>query len=334
MNTLPAATSGDENPAAPHGLSAESQRAAVREFLAAQRRQWDEAESQLRGQVEQLQGDFQARQAQLEAQRREVAAFQAESEHRRRIIARQLKARHAKNLAELERLRSEAAQQRGAGWLELEEQLQTARYCEKQLAAEVESLQATCEQLRQELARRGAEKAPRSAGEPSAGGVSSWEEEKRRILAALESETDGNQSSVAERLKVTEVVGATDRIVADLERQLAQLQGLLASQSGSPAPPVMGAAALGELIDNDSVVREERQSLRRLQEEWREKLRQAEIDISQERAQIARQRAELEKKRHSLEADADGAKVENLLPAKPAGGRWLARLGLKDKEEG
>ena len=270
----------------------------------------------------------------LEAHAREVAAFQAESERRRRLIARQLKARHAENLTELERLRTEAAQQRGASRVVLEEQLETARYCEKQLAAEVESLQATCEQLRQELARRAAEPAPRLSGGPPAGGVLNWEEEKRRILAALESESDGSQPAVAERLKVTEVVQTTDRIVTDLERQLTQLQHLLASHSGGLAPPVMGAAALGELIDHDAIVREERQALRRLQDEWREKVRQAEIEISQERAQIARQRAELEKKRHALEADTDRATVETLMSVKPAGGRWRARLGLQEKEEG
>ena len=306
----------------------------MREFLAAQQRQCDEAESQLRGQVERLQGNFEVRQAQLEAQRREVAAFQAESEHRRRLIARQLKARHAENLTELERLRTEAAQQHGASRVLLEEQLDTARYCEKQLAAEVESLQATCEQLRQELARHAAEPAPRLSGGPPAGGVLNWEEEKLRILAALESESDGSQPAVAERLKVTEVVQTTDRIVTDLERQLAQLQQLLASHSGSPAPPVMGAAALGELIDHDAIVREERQALRRLQDEWREKVRQAEIDISQERAQIARQRAELEKKRHALEADTDRTTVETLMSVKPAGGRWRARLGLNEEGGG
>ena len=125
--------------------------------------------------------------------------------------------------------------------------------------------------------------APRSSAGPPPGCVLNWEEEKSRILAAWESESDGGQQDFAERMKVTEVVQTTDRIVADLERQLTQMQHLLASQSGSPAPPVMGAAALGELIDLDAVVREERQALRRLQDEWREKLRQAEIDISQER---------------------------------------------------
>ena len=106
MNTLPAANTDGVNPTAPFGLSTESQRARVREFLAAQQRQCDEAESQLREQIERLQGNFEGRQAQFEAKRRELEAYQAESEHRRRLIARQLKTRHTENLTELEQLRA------------------------------------------------------------------------------------------------------------------------------------------------------------------------------------------------------------------------------------
>ena len=75
------------------------------------------------------------------------------------------------------------------------------------------------------------------------------------------------------------------------------------------------------------------QKLETMQEEWREKLRKAEIDISVERAKIARERAELEEKIQTLsqarisdETDEDDG--EN--GKKPKRSRWLARLGLGD----
>ena len=64
-----------------------------------------------------------------------------------------------------------------------------------------------------------------------------------------------------------------------------------------------------------------------------EKLRAAEVEVSLERAKIARERAELEERLLSLQNDqakhqagvAPGADT-----AKPARGKWLSRLGLKD----
>jgi hypothetical protein len=75
-----------------------------------------------------------------------------------------------------------------------------------------------------------------------------------------------------------------------------------------------------------------------LQEEWKSKLRQAEIDISVERAKITRDRAQVEEKLANYEVErarqvSDGdssAGGANDSGKKPIRGRWLARLGLKD----
>ena len=98
----------------------------------------------------------------------------------------------------------------------------------------------------------------------------------------------------------------------------------------------VGAAAIAENLDRDELILQEREKLRKLQEEWRNKLRQAEIDISIERARIARQRVEIEDKvsaydsvRAQHKAD-DSASNPGNQPKQPTRGRWLARLGLKD----
>ncbi len=180
--------------------------------------------------------------------------------------------------------------------------------------------------------------AARASAAMSAGGASSarssWEVEKGRILAALESETRGDDAvEVGARLQLEEIIATTDRLVADKDREVAELQSLLASQSGNLGAVAVGAAAVGDLLDQDTVVQQQRETLRRLQEQWMEKLRQAEIDISRERAQLARQRAELEEKTRVMETHRPAAESEagGGAAAGPSGrGRWLARLGLKD----
>jgi hypothetical protein len=295
MNSEPEATSDPEGLAASLGLSADGQRGRLRDFLAQQRQRWDHSEAQLRQQIEGL-----SRQLAASQQAVRPHGFEAD-------------------------LRDVA---------QLREQLETARYCEKQLADEVESLRFTCDQLRQEQLAHAQSSAGRGPAGP--GSVLSWEEEKRRILAALESEVDADDAAaVSGRLQLEEVLKRTDRIVADKQREIVELQGLLAQQSGNLGAVAVGAAALGELIDQDAIIREERQALKRLQEEWRLKLRQAEIEISQERAQIARQRAEIEEKSRALEvqrATPEVAGEEASLTSKPVRGRWLARLGLKELE--
>ena len=106
-------------------LSAEQQRSRVQEFLAALHTQWEEAEVQLHGQIERLQEERDALQAELDAERprgRTPSSVATDS--------------HREGAAEP--LRSQAGQRSSTAAADLEEQLQTARYCEKELAAEVE----------------------------------------------------------------------------------------------------------------------------------------------------------------------------------------------------
>ncbi len=104
---------------------------------------------------------------------------------------------------------------------------------------------------------------------------------------------------------------------AELRQRLAE-----ATDTESPAQTPTDAAISWE--DSNTIIREQR-----------EKLKNAEIEISIERAKIARQHADIEEKLQLLQersgqpdAKSDGTERTG----KPVRGRWLARLGLKDME--
>jgi hypothetical protein len=200
---------------------------------------------------------------------------------------------------------------------------------------DVRRLRARVGELEKQLAAKGAS-APAVAG-PS-GASLNWEAEKQRILAALDDDYDeDDEEDEAARLEIEEVVRRTDRLVAEKDREIAELKRLLEEQSGRLGPMGAGAAAVDEVLDKDEIVREEREKLRTLQREWEEMLRKAEIDISVERAKIARERSQLEERIRQLEEKGAGPDEEpeaSDRTGKPTRGRWLARLGLKESDEG
>ena len=75
------------------------------------------------------------------------------------------------------------------------------------------------------------------------------------------------------------------------------------------------------MFDQDEIIREERENLKQLQQQWEEKLRKAEIDLSVERAKIARERAELEEQLREAQGGADGPREDE--GGNKGGGRWL-----------
>ena len=172
----------------------------------------------------------------------------------------------------------------------------------------------------------------KQAAQTSDGGALDWEAQKARILAALESEEGNSDDPEAEkeRLRIEQVVQKTDSIVADKDAEIQELQRLLENQSNSLGSFAVGAAALGEMFDNDEIIREERENLKQLQQQWEEKLRKAEIDLSVERAKVARERAELEERLRAAGGRVDAS--DETARSGKGGGRWLARLGLKDED--
>jgi len=161
-----------------------------------------------------------------------------------------------------------------------------------------------------------------------------WETQKQQILATLESEFDmDDKEGQKEAAQIENVVRNTDRLLADKDREIDDLKRLLEEQSDKLGSVAIGAAALGETLDADAIICEERERLKELQEECREKLRRAEIDISLERAKIAREKAEIEEKLRILEqqdADKESEPEAAENGGRPVRGRWLARLGLTD----
>jgi hypothetical protein len=195
-------------------------------------------------------------------------------------------------------------------------------------------------QQREELARTGdarnanAEQKPqrdpamRFAAEPGL----DWEAEKRRILAALETEEQGPETDAEAtgRLKIQEIVRSTDQALAEKDREIEQIKQVLQEQSSNLQGVAVGAAALEAVLDQDPLIREQRENLQRLEEHWQEMLRQAEIELSLERARLARERIAIEDKIRAHEEKLATAQNGSPAAPRPARGRWLARLGLKD----
>jgi len=199
---------------------------------------------------------------------------------------------------------------------------------------EIRELKALNEELQQQLARL-RQNGGGTAAQISSG-VLNWEAEKQRILAALESDfEEENEEDQEEKLKIEDVIRKTDRVVAEKNREIGELRELLESQANNIGSMAVGAAALGQILDTDAVIQEERKNLAQLQEECREKLRHAEVENSLERAKIARERSQLDEKLRALKQQGIDLAItaENKAPTKPTRGRWLARLGLTDSED-
>ncbi|MBN2291905.1 MAG: hypothetical protein JXM70_05735 [Pirellulales bacterium] len=172
----------------------------------------------------------------------------------------------------------------------------------------------------------------------SAAGALSWEAQKQQLLASLENGYDENDPEDAQqRMQIEDVVKRTELAISQKDDEIKELKKLLEDQSENIGTVAVGAAAFGEILDNDQIIQEERESLKKLQEEMRQKLSAAEIELSVERAKIARQLVQIEEKTRQLAqyqpSETSGNKSQTDEQVKPSRGRWLSRLGLSDIEE-
>ena len=102
-----------------------------------------------------------------------------------------------------------------------------------------------------------------------------------------------------------------DEELKERSQQIRELQSLLDQQSETRDGGIaIGAAAITQMFDADELVRDERERLQQMQEEWEDKFRQAEIEASLERAKLSRERQELAKKMSELEEQLAHAKRE------------------------
>jgi len=182
-----------------------------------------------------------------------------------------------------------------------------------------------------------AQQAPKAAA-TAAGGGNDWESMKKRLMAEMDSDFDeSNEAQKADKLTVENAIKITDDVVADKDREITELRQMLDSQAKQVGDVAVGAAAVAQMLDTDELVKQEREALKRLQDQLRDQLRQAELDISVERARLARERTELDEKLRSIEAE-----KANMPASGGAGGdvsktsnrrKWLTRLGLGEGEK-
>ena len=94
------------------------------------------------------------------------------------------------------------------------------------------------------------------------------------------------------------------RHVAEKDREISELKQRLTSQEELAAQQSLSSEAveISEAIDEDTVIQQQRERLAQLEEEWQEKLRTAEMELSLERAKIARETSQLNESRIELES--------------------------------
>ncbi|MBI2826087.1 MAG: hypothetical protein HYX69_15490 [Planctomycetia bacterium] len=193
-----------------------------------------------------------------------------------------------------------------------------------------------------ELRKQNADLERRSAANARAAGVPGlsmdWETQKQRLLASLE-EDDGDEEHKVERLQMQDVVRTTDAIVREKESEIDELKRRIDEHGGGPSAASVAAARIEDVFDKDEVVHRERERLKQLETEWENKLRQAEIELSVQRAQVARARAELDEKQRAFDEQLAQQPV-GPSSSEPGGktkkqprGKWLARLGLSEEDK-
>lgn len=166
-----------------------------------------------------------------------------------------------------------------------------------------------------------------------------WEERKELLMQQLDAETRSDTPCDPRRvLDIEHIINQTNTEIEKRDREISNLQALLSQQSVSRDGFAVGAAAFADVIESDAIIISERLRLKELQAEWEEKQRQAEIEMSMERAKLARERLELQEKLREFEGDRKlevGANNPVDSTSKSgkgnARGRWLARLGLRDE---
>ena len=322
--------------------------------LQRQRQALSLAQEQHRAEVAQLEDQrrrIDQKQVELQAEREDLDARRLHTDGQRRRIARELRAQQAALARDLDRRAAELEQQtadldRRASELDRRATETPAvtgsadddgpgedykRLYEMALE-DIRDMKSRVEEQEKKLAGACASGA---AAAVDLGGGLDWEAQKRRILAALESDLEpGDEQAAEERLKMEQVVRTTEEAMAVKDREIIQLRQQL--EEHAAALPGDDSPSAAPILENDKAIQEEHRQLAHLKEQMQEKLRKAEIDISIERAKIARERAEIEEKLRALHKARDGEESESANPderEKPPRGRWLAHLGITDIED-
>ena len=190
------------------------------------------------------------------------------------------------------------------------EQLEDLRHRFELAVEDVRQLKIENAELEQQLSN-----AALAAGSGDSNGLD-WEAQKRRLLAMLEEEGESTEPErQQERATIEGTIRITDEMIAEKDRQIAELQQ---GGEGSTAE-----ASAEDLLSDDERLDADRERLAALQQQWQDKLRDAELELSVERAKIAREQAELDEYRSELESER-GKPIEDTKGQR----RWLDKLGL------
>ncbi len=161
----------------------------------------------------------------------------------------------------------------------------------------------------------------------------SWEQRKEALLQQLEAET--HAETPCDPRKVLDIERILEQTTSEIERrdqEIADLKTLIEQQSIAHDGMSIGVAAVAEMIESDALIVSERLRLKELRDDWEQKQRQAEIEMSLERAKLARERLEIQEKiQHYEENNSSQTEAENPSGKTRTRGRWLARLGLRDE---
>lgn len=160
-------------------------------------------------------------------------------------------------------------------------------------------------------------------------GGTDWASQRARLMAMLEDEDCEGVTEPArkkERATIEETIAATDRAMAEKERELAELRTVGVAISPDDEEQRAKLAA----VDADELIVAEREKLVTLQAEWEEKVRKAELEFALERAKLARDQAALKEKMLEFQKTDPQGILANDADGKPRR-RWLAALGLGEE---
>lgn len=311
-------------------------------------------------QIDQLRADFagsrvneqKALQQQLEDLRKKLADAEAAAQRAKqecdqeRAAARNSDSTNQSTIAELTKLRDENKQlndrlaeaekraTEGGSGSGGGQEMDDLRRRFEMAVQDVRELKTKNVELTEQLAK--AQHGTPAAG-AAAGGGSDWESMKKKLMAEMDADFDeSNEQQKADKLTVENAIKITDDVVAEKDREITELRQMLDSQAKQVGEVAVGAAAVAQILDTNELVTQERESLKQLQDQLREQLRQAELETSVERARLAREKSELEEKLRSFEAE-----KASLGPTGGGSGdakanksrKWLTRLGLGEGGE-
>ena len=196
-------------------------------------------------------------------------------------------------------------------------------------------------QLKQEKAtlQQKLEAAPTVAVTNSSEEPLDWQAQKALLMASLDAEDQGlvDETRQEERATVEGTITITDRVVAEKDAMLAEweaevvdLQSQLEARPEGQNLEALREQLTAEIFGDDEAVQVECEHLRQQQKLLDDKLREAELEISVQRATLAREQMALKERLAELpDADAGTEKSSGGKPRR----RWLSALGLKDDGE-